>query len=139
MLTTIKVYACYAVKIYKIHLRCAGPESVFVKLEIIFFYFLFSMHGLWLAKGTFKIIISYTNLRHAFSRLSYTMNNKLLFNLICKLILQKWIINFINLRYLKTWKCSWILVRTYKMCAVDIQNLNVFVNRLYRKEIKDNY
>ena len=35
--------------------RCAGPESAFVKLEdIILFYFLFSMHDLWLAKGTLK-------------------------------------------------------------------------------------
>ena len=31
--------------------RCAGPKSAFVKLEIILFYFPFSMHHLWLAKG----------------------------------------------------------------------------------------
>ena len=43
--------------------RCAGHESAFkfVKLEeIILFYFLFSMHDFWLAKGTLKIIINYT-------------------------------------------------------------------------------
>ena len=28
---------------------------------------------------------------------------------------------------------------TYKMCAVDIQYVNVFVNRFYRKEIKDKH
>ena len=56
MLTTIKVYVCFAVKIYKKQtqqifkrggaVRCAGPESAFVKLEIILFYFLVSMHDL---------------------------------------------------------------------------------------------
>ena len=34
--------------------RCTGPGSAFVKLGVIFFYFLFSMHDLWLAKGTLK-------------------------------------------------------------------------------------
>ena len=34
--------------------RCASPESAFVKLEIILFYFLYSMHDEWLAKGTLK-------------------------------------------------------------------------------------
>ena len=41
--------------------RCADLESAFVKLEeIILFCFLFSMHDLWLAKGTLKSIINYT-------------------------------------------------------------------------------
>ena len=30
-------------------------------------------------------------------------------------------------------------VRTYKMCAVDIQYVNVLLNRLYRKEFKDKH
>ena len=37
-----------------VYARCAGHESAlkFVKLEeIILFYFLFSMHDFWLAKG----------------------------------------------------------------------------------------
>ena len=65
MLNTIKIYACYAFKIYKktkpnkflnwvARARYAGPESAFVKLEIILFYFLFSMHDIWLAKGTLQ-------------------------------------------------------------------------------------
>ena len=62
MLTTFKSYVCYVVKIYMkqtnkylngvARAQCAGPESVFVKLEIILFYFIFSMHDLRLAKGT---------------------------------------------------------------------------------------
>ena len=32
--------------------RCAGPESVFVKLEIILFYFLFSMHDFKACEGS---------------------------------------------------------------------------------------
>ena len=64
MLTTIKVCVLCSQKIYKkqtkkylngvARARCAGPESTFVKLEIISFYFLFFMHDLWLAKGTIK-------------------------------------------------------------------------------------
>ena len=30
-------------------------------------------------------------------------------------------------------------VRTDEMCAVDMQNINVFMNRFYRKEIKDKH
>ena len=84
--------------------RCAGPESAFVKLEIISFYFLFSMHDLWIAKGILKNKINYTikDMHFQGFRKGIVMkNNKLLFNLICKLILQKWIINFIIPRYLK--------------------------------------
>ena len=48
----------------------------------------------------------------------WTKNNKLCLNLICKLILQKWIINFISLRYLKTKNGRELMyVHVYKMCA----------------------
>ena len=60
MLTTIKVYVCNAVKIYPkkpkpnkyfkgvARARCAGPESAFVKLEIILpsFQYLCMIYGL---------------------------------------------------------------------------------------------
>ena len=36
--------------------RCTGPGSALAKLEVILFYFLVSMHDLWLAEGTFKNI-----------------------------------------------------------------------------------
>ena len=62
MLTTIKVFACKKENPTKLNkfsngvarARCAGPESVFVKLDIILFYFQFSMNDLWLAKDTLK-------------------------------------------------------------------------------------
>ena len=52
MLTTTEAYARFAVKSYK-----NKPNNFFKrkkKLEIILFYFQFSMHDLWLAKGTLK-------------------------------------------------------------------------------------
>ena len=36
--------------------RCTGLGSALAKLEVILFYFLGSIHDLWLAEGTFKNI-----------------------------------------------------------------------------------
>ena len=69
MLTTIKVYACYAVKIKKnkpskylnkvTRPRCAGPESEFVNYKLFYFisYLLCMICGL--RRVLSKIIINY--------------------------------------------------------------------------------
>ena len=105
--------------------RCADPGSAYVKLEIILFHFKFSMHDLWLAKGTLKNLINYRMWIMHFQ--GFHKRTIKIFDLICKLNLQKWIKMFIKFRYLKTQKCSWTHVRTDKMCAVDIhvQYVNV--------------
>ena len=100
-------------------------------------YFLCMIYGL--RRVHLIIIINYTIWDMHFQGFHKRRITNFDLLLICKLILQKWIINFINLRYLKTRKCSWTHVRTNKMCAVDIQYVNVFVNMLYRKKIKDKH
>ena len=56
---TMKVYACCESTFTKTNIanRVVGQSWIrYVKLEITLFHFLFSMHDIWLAKDTLKIL-----------------------------------------------------------------------------------